>query len=144
MMVGLKLTLAILLLGLQLARAYYVPGTYPQEFRVGALLSGKDLADVSISSTARLIDRLCLAANVNSLKSFDTELPFEYYTMPFCKPPGGVKRIADTANPGTILEGLRIENSPYNFTMKARCRHQDHSYHACAMQRFHRFACKLQ
>ena len=59
-------------------------------------------------------------ANVNSLKSFDTELPFEYYTMPFCRPSGGIKRIADTANPGTILEGLRIENSPYNFTMKAR------------------------
>lgn len=79
------------------ASAYYVPGTYPQEFLAGESLE----------------------VYVNSLKSFDTELPFEYYTMPFCKPVGGVKRIADTANPGTILEGLRIENSPYNFTMKA-------------------------
>lgn len=34
--------------------------------------------------------------------------------------PQGVQRTANTANPGTILQGLRIENSPYNFTMKAR------------------------
>lgn len=59
-------------------------------------------------------------ANVNSLKSFETEMPFEYYTLPFCKPPEGVKRSAATTNPGTILEGLRIENSPYNFTMRVR------------------------
>lgn len=59
-----------------------------------------------------------IAASVNSLTSFETEMPYEYYTMPFCKPVEGITRIANTANPGTILEGLRIENSPYNFTMK--------------------------
>lgn len=63
---------------------------------------------------------LSFAANVNSLSSFETEMPYEYYTMPFCKPPEGVKRAPNTANPGTILQGLRIENSPYNFTMKVR------------------------
>lgn len=57
-------------------------------------------------------------AHVNTLTSFDTELPYQYYKLPFCKPAEGVKRIANTANPGTILEGIRIENSPYNFTMK--------------------------
>lgn len=63
------------------------------------------------------------AAQVSSLTSFDTELPYDYYSMPFCKPGDGVKKAANTANPGTILEGIRIENSPYNFTMKvsARC-----------------------
>lgn len=45
-------------------------------------------------------------------------LRFRYYTMPFCKPPEGVRSIGNTANPGTLLEGLRIENSVYNFTMK--------------------------
>lgn len=60
------------------------------------------------------------AAYVNSLTSFETELPFEYYTLPFCQPPEGIRRIANTANPGTLLQGLRIENSPYNFTMKVR------------------------
>jgi len=79
-------------------KAYYVPGTYPQEFRAGDVLQ----------------------ANVNSLTSFETELPYEYYTLPFCKPLEGVRKIANTANPGTILQGLRIENSPYNFTMKIK------------------------
>ncbi|MEW5298849.1 MAG: hypothetical protein WDW38_000420 [Sanguina aurantia] len=73
-------------------------GTYPTEWRLGEVLQ----------------------AQVNSLTSFDTEMPFEYYTMPFCKPPGGVKRSANSANPGTILQGLRIENSPYTFTTKVK------------------------
>ena len=60
------------------------------------------------------------AAQVSSLTSFDTELPYDYYSMPFCKPAGGVKKVANSANPGTILEGTRIETSPYNFTMKVR------------------------
>lgn len=59
-----------------------------------------------------------VAANVNSLSSFETEVPLKYYSMPFCRPPEGVKRAPNTANPGTILQGLHIENSPYNFTMK--------------------------
>lgn len=58
------------------------------------------------------------AAHVNALTSFDTELPYDYYTLPFCPPAEGIKRIANSANPGTILQGLRTENSPYNFTMK--------------------------
>lgn len=49
-----------------------------------------------------------------------TEMPYEYYSMPFCKPPEGVHRSTSTINPGTILLGIRIENSPYNFTMMVR------------------------
>lgn len=61
----------------------------------------------------------CLrAVQVNSLKSFDTEMPYEYYGMPFCKPPEGIKRAKNMANPGTLIEGLRIENSPYNFSIR--------------------------
>jgi hypothetical protein len=48
------------------------------------------------------------------------QLPFEHYSMPFCKPEEGVKRIGNTANLGTILSGLRIENSPYQFHMMVR------------------------
>ena len=59
-------------------------------------------------------------AYVNSLTSFETELPYEYYTLPFCKPPEGVRRVANQANLGTIIQGLRIENSPYNFSMMVR------------------------
>lgn len=40
--------------------------------------------------------------------------------MPFCKPMEGVKNVNNMANPGTLLEGLRIETSPYNFQMKVR------------------------
>ena len=40
--------------------------------------------------------------------------------MPFCKPSEGIKRVANSANPGTILEGLRIENSPYEFTVNVK------------------------
>lgn len=44
-------------------------------------------------------------------------MPYEYYSMPFCKPAGGPKRATSTINPGTILLGIRIESSPYNFTI---------------------------
>lgn len=37
--------------------------------------------------------------------------------QPFCRPAEGIKKVANMANLGTILEGLRIENSPYNFTV---------------------------
>jgi len=57
-------------------------------------------------------------AYVGSLTSFDTELPFDYYSLPFCRPVEGVQRIAHMANPGTILQGQRVENSPYTFLMK--------------------------
>ena len=63
-------------------------------------------------------DHLCLvAADVNSLTSAETELPFDYYSLPFCKPTEGAKKSLNTINPGTILMGSRIQNSPYNFTM---------------------------
>ena len=59
------------------------------------------------------------AVNVNSVTSFDTEMPYDYYSLPFCTPESGVKRVANSANPGTILQGLRMYNSPYDFSMKA-------------------------
>lgn len=65
-----------------------------------------------------------------------TEMPYEYYSMPFCKPPGGVKRSTSTINPGTILLGIRIENSPYNFTIMTKqqgltvCNGEDYPDHA--------------
>ncbi len=44
-------------------------------------------------------------------------MPFPYYSMPFCQPGEGVKKSASTVNPGTILLGIRIENSPYEFSV---------------------------
>ena len=57
------------------------------------------------------------AAEANSLVSSDSELPFDYYSMPFCKPEEGIKKSLSSVNPGTILTGSRILNSPYNFTV---------------------------
>ncbi|PPD74111.1 hypothetical protein GOBAR_DD28966 [Gossypium barbadense] len=72
---------------------FYLPGSYPHKYKVGDPLSVK----------------------VNSLTSIDTEMPFSYYSLPFCKPAEGVKDSAE--NLGELLMGDRIENSPYRFKM---------------------------
>ena len=47
---------------------------------------------------------------VNKLTSIKTQLPYTYYSLPFCKP----NTIVDSAeNLGEVLRGDRIENSPY-------------------------------
>lgn len=51
------------------------------------------------------------------MTSAEAELPYDYYSMPFCRPEDGVQKAAQSVNPGTILMGLRIENSPYTFFM---------------------------
>jgi len=52
---------------------------------------------------------------VNKLTSVKTQLPYDYYTLPFCRP----KVIMESAeNLGEILEGDRIENSPYEINMR--------------------------
>jgi transmembrane 9 superfamily protein 2/4 len=54
-------------------------------------------------------------AKVNSLTSIETELPFSYYSLPYCEPDGGVKKSAE--NLGELLMGDQIDNSPYRFRM---------------------------
>lgn len=145
--------------------AYYVPGTYPQEFLSNAGVSGKvhllleqdegmegclaarahprafrmhegsnSVEAVGTSSQKRdtnlrllLLAPLwvafsccCRAAQVNSLTSFETDIPFDYYSMPFCKPPEGVRRAGNAANLGTVIMGVKLENSQYNFTVMVR------------------------
>jgi len=52
---------------------------------------------------------------VNKLTSIKTQLPYTYYSLPFCKP----ATIVDSAeNLGEVLRGDRIENSPYVFQMR--------------------------
>ncbi|KAG6628146.1 transmembrane 9 superfamily member 11-like [Carya illinoinensis] len=72
---------------------FYLPGSYPHKYGVGDELWVK----------------------VNSLTSIDTEMPFSYYSLPFCTPDGGIKDSAE--NLGELLMGDRIENSPYRFNM---------------------------
>lgn len=75
------------------AHAFYLPGVAPEDFDKGDPLYVK----------------------VNKLTSTKTQLPYSYYTLPFCRP----KTIVDSAeNLGEVLRGDRIENSPYQFKMR--------------------------
>ncbi|XP_050372114.1 transmembrane 9 superfamily member 11 [Argentina anserina] len=84
-----------ILLVFQSVHGFYLPGSYPHKYAVGDELWVK----------------------VNSLTSIDTEIPFSYYSLPFCEPPNGIKDSAE--NLGELLMGDRIENSPYKFKMHA-------------------------
>lgn len=51
-----------------------------------------------------------LSVKVNQLSSIKTQLPYSYYSLPFCRP----ETIVDSAeNLGEVLRGDRIENSLY-------------------------------
>ncbi|RLM61137.1 transmembrane 9 superfamily member 8 [Panicum miliaceum] len=84
---------ALALLAAAPAAAFYLPGVAPNDFQK------KDL----------------LLVKVNKLTSTKTQLPYSYYSLPFCKP----DTIVDSAeNLGEVLRGDRIENSPYVFEMR--------------------------
>ncbi|TYJ32834.1 hypothetical protein E1A91_A05G063100v1 [Gossypium mustelinum] len=85
---------AILFLSLiHTSHCFYLPGVAPEDFQKGDPLKVK----------------------VNKLTSIKTQLPYSYYSLPFCPP----KKIVDSAeNLGEVLRGDRIENSPYVFKMR--------------------------
>ncbi|KAK6116903.1 hypothetical protein DH2020_049360 [Rehmannia glutinosa] len=75
------------------ALCFYLPGVAPEDFQKGDPLNVK----------------------VNKLTSIKTQLPYSYYTLPFCRP----STIIDSReNLGEVLRGDRIENSPYVFKMR--------------------------
>ncbi|KAK4415133.1 Transmembrane 9 superfamily member 12 [Sesamum alatum] len=82
-----------LVLILQGCNGFYLPGSYMHTYSTGDEIYAK----------------------VNSLTSIETELPFSYYTLPYCKPKGGIKKSAE--NLGELLMGDQIDNSPYRFRM---------------------------
>ena len=56
-----------------------------------------------------------LRVKVNKLTSIKTQLPYSYYSLPYCRP----KKIFDSAeNLGEVLRGDRIENSPFEVCYK--------------------------
>ncbi|CAN0838372.1 Transmembrane 9 superfamily member 10 [Linum grandiflorum] len=75
------------------ARSFYLPGVAPQDFHTGDDLKVK----------------------VNKLTSTKTQLPYTFYSLPFCQP---AKIVDSTENLGEVLRGDRIENSPYVFKMR--------------------------
>ncbi|XP_050216701.1 transmembrane 9 superfamily member 8-like [Mercurialis annua] len=74
------------------ASSFYLPGVAPEDFVKGDELKVK----------------------VNKLTSIKTQLPYSFYSLPYCRP----AKIVDSAeNLGEVLRGDRIENSPYVFKM---------------------------
>jgi transmembrane 9 superfamily protein 2/4 len=80
--------------------AYLLPGVLPVDYDIGE--------DVDMK--------------VNKLTSVHTQLPYDYYSLKFCKPLGGVESYSE--NLGELLSGDRIENSPYelNILENVNCR----------------------
>lgn len=72
------------------ARGFYLPGVAPHSFSDGENVELK----------------------VNKLSSVHTQLPYDYYSLKFCKPKEGVKPYSE--NLGEFLRGDRIENSAYD------------------------------
>eukprot|EP01136_Pigoraptor_vietnamica_P040472 Opistho-1_new@12423 len=73
--------------------AFYLPGVEPNSFAEGATIELK----------------------VNKLTSVKTQLPFDYYSLPFCAP----AKIENTLeNLGEVLRGDRIKTSPFKIAMK--------------------------
>ena len=58
-----------------------------------------------------------LLVKVNKLTSTKTQLPYSYYSLPYCQP----EHIVDSAeNLGEVLRGDRIENSPYVVSLDSK------------------------
>lgn len=87
--------LRLALLVVPICRAFYLPGVAPVDYQIS--------------------DRVEI--KVNKLTSVRTQLPYEYYTLPYCRPegPDGIQHSAE--NLGEILAGDLIENSPYEVFM---------------------------
>eukprot|EP00471_Norrisiella_sphaerica_P009230 CAMPEP_0184497608 /NCGR_PEP_ID=MMETSP0113_2-20130426/37013_1 /TAXON_ID=91329 /ORGANISM="Norrisiella sphaerica, Strain BC52" /LENGTH=506 /DNA_ID=CAMNT_0026884795 /DNA_START=314 /DNA_END=1835 /DNA_ORIENTATION=- len=82
-----------LLLLLPAVNAFYLPGVAPRQYQYGESVELK----------------------VNKLDSVQTQLPYDYYSLPFCQP----NTITESAeNLGEVLSGDRIENSVYQLQMK--------------------------
>eukprot|EP00442_Polarella_glacialis_P045563 CAMPEP_0115078352 /NCGR_PEP_ID=MMETSP0227-20121206/17506_1 /TAXON_ID=89957 /ORGANISM="Polarella glacialis, Strain CCMP 1383" /LENGTH=626 /DNA_ID=CAMNT_0002465737 /DNA_START=69 /DNA_END=1949 /DNA_ORIENTATION=+ len=89
-----KSSFCIIAAGALVAHAVYLPGVAPNEYQDGARVELK----------------------VNKLTSVKTQLPYGYYSLPFCQPEGGIQDSVE--NLGEILGGDLIENSPYDLRMR--------------------------
>lgn len=90
-----RYALALVLLGAaQLSVGFYLPGVAPTDYKAGDQLRAK----------------------VEALTSVRTQLPYEYYVLPFCR--DGIDMSNQEAlNLGEVLRGSRIYNTPYTMTM---------------------------
>lgn len=78
---------------LVVTQGFYLPGVAPVDYE----------------------DDVTVELKVNKLTSVHTQLPYKYYSLPFCPPKEVVDKVE---NLGEILRGDRIENSPYMVVSK--------------------------
>lgn len=90
---SIKLVLLALAVSLQCSLGFYLPGVAPHSFHAAENVELK----------------------VNKLSSVHTQLPFDYYSLNFCKPKDGIKPYSE--NLGEFLRGDRIENSAYEISL---------------------------
>lgn len=88
-----SLFLAVAALAATTVDAFYVPGVRPLELKAG------DAVDLK----------------VNAMTSIHTQIPRDYYRLPFCQPTGGPSMASE--NLGEFLTGNKIQSSPYNIHM---------------------------
>jgi len=79
----------------QNAEAFYLPGVAPTDYQPGKTLNAK----------------------VEALTSVRTQLPYEYYVLPFCNQ-GVDLNTQEALNLGEVLRGSRIYDTPYEFTLQ--------------------------
>ncbi|KAL1523795.1 hypothetical protein AB1Y20_018718 [Prymnesium parvum] len=84
--------LAVALGAVAYADAFYLPGVAPHEY------ANHEPVEIK----------------VNKLSSTKTQLPYDYYSLPFCKPAEVVNAVE---NLGEVLHGSVIQNSPYQIAM---------------------------
>lgn len=83
-----------ILSGQRHVEAFYLPGVAPKSFSKGDTVELK----------------------VNAMTSIEDPFPLEYYRLPFCQPPNGPTMVNE--NLGELLNGDRIETSPYRIEMQ--------------------------
>ncbi|CAB3408173.1 unnamed protein product [Caenorhabditis bovis] len=75
--------------------SFYVPGVAPMDFEINDKI---DVKAVKLTSSSNI-------------------MPFEYYSLPFCKPKDG-QIVYKSENLGEVMRGDRIVNTPFVFYMK--------------------------
>ena len=108
--------LLICLAALGPARAFYLPGVSPREYREGEhvdlkvnkLTSTKCAQQAATTVPIRAAQAYSLTACSCAARGHRTQLPYEYYSLPFCLP-DNMDTVAE--NLGEVLRGDKIMHS---------------------------------